>query len=133
MRDPNKVKRYAANWTARNPEKRAAQILLNSAVAAGKVTRQPCEVCGSTYRVHGHHEDYSKPLEVHWLCPTHHKQAHGIFKVKGKEPWDHTKKVQLRDKALVLRSDGMSYSQIGQALGMSMGHAYKIINQPPYR
>jgi hypothetical protein len=32
---------------------------------------QPCEVCGAT-KVEKHHPDYSKPLEVRWLCREHH-------------------------------------------------------------
>lgn len=37
----------------------------------GVLVRQPCEVCGS--KAQAHHNDYSKPLEVRWLCPLHHK------------------------------------------------------------
>lgn len=40
----------------------------------GKITKQPCEVCGAVAQAH--HDDYSKPLEVRWLCPVHHKQEH---------------------------------------------------------
>jgi len=39
------------------------------------VTQRPCEVCGSEYTV-AHHEDYSKPLEVRWLCREHHEILH---------------------------------------------------------
>lgn len=41
----------------------------------GELVRQPCEVCGAT-RTDGHHDDYSKPLEVRWLCRAHHAAAH---------------------------------------------------------
>lgn len=64
--------RKTANWTQKNPEKRKAHNILNTALHAGKITRQPCQVCGSTQRVEAHHEDYSKPLEVEWLCRKHH-------------------------------------------------------------
>src|SRR5262245_57418077 len=37
----------------------------------GKIKRQPCEVCGSTAQMH--HDDYSRPLEVRWLCRPHHQ------------------------------------------------------------
>jgi hypothetical protein len=29
-------------------------------------------------RPQAHHPDYSKPLDVVWLCDDHHKQAHAL-------------------------------------------------------
>jgi len=55
-----------------------ARVRLNDAVQAGRVRRGPCEVCGTTERVHGHHDDYAKPLEVRWLCEPHHKDHHRL-------------------------------------------------------
>lgn len=52
---------------------------LNSAIRNGRVQRQPCERCGVS-RVEAHHEDYSKPLHVRWLCIRHHKERHGRLK-----------------------------------------------------
>ena len=40
-----------------------------------KLERMPCEICGDSI-VEAHHDDYSKPLEVRWLCQSHHKQWH---------------------------------------------------------
>lgn len=49
----------------------------SSALRSGRVERPDiCEVCGIVARVHGHHEDYTKPLEVRWLCPKCHKAEH---------------------------------------------------------
>lgn len=58
------------------------QIVRNkvcNAIRAGKITRQPCENCGTTKRIHAHHEDYSKPFEINWLCFDCHMSHHGIF------------------------------------------------------
>jgi hypothetical protein len=56
------------------PEKVRAPQALRRAVKRGEIKRQPCEVCGNP-RSQGHHDDYSKPLEVRWLCSLHHYQA----------------------------------------------------------
>lgn len=43
---------------------------------ARALERQPCFVCGSVERLHGHHPDYDQPMSVVWLCATHHNQLH---------------------------------------------------------
>ena len=40
-----------------------------------KLVKKPCEICGSI-QVYAHHDDYSKPFEVRWLCPSHHSIWH---------------------------------------------------------
>lgn len=59
----------------RFPERYKAVTALNNAVRDGRLTRQPCEICG-TEKSHGHHHDYSKPFDVKWLCRTHHVAEH---------------------------------------------------------
>ena len=61
------------------PEKVAAINKLNNAMRYHKIEKQPCEVCGDP-NTHAHHNDYSKPLEVRWLCPRHHAQVHKRLK-----------------------------------------------------
>jgi hypothetical protein len=57
-------------------QRRRAVAAVNNAVRDGRLKREPCETCGSTTRVNGHHHDYSKPLEVRWLCPPCHAAEH---------------------------------------------------------
>jgi len=65
-----------AAWMASNPKKRAAQVAIGNAVRDGKLSKKPCEICGSTARVHGHHDDYDRIYDVRWLCPQHHRDWH---------------------------------------------------------
>lgn len=55
-----------------------ANAAVDTAVRAGRLKRpEACSACGQkASRIHGHHHDYSKPLEVQWLCPRCHKLAH---------------------------------------------------------
>ncbi len=41
----------------------------------GKIKRANCIVCGSA-ESEMHHEDYSKPLEVDWMCRDCHMSDH---------------------------------------------------------
>jgi hypothetical protein len=62
-------------WRTGEAHKIKARQLLGNAVKRGDVIKQPCKICGIT-KVHGHHEDYDKPLEVVWLCSKHHADVH---------------------------------------------------------
>lgn len=68
--------RAKSAYIKRNRHKRKAHIILGNALRDGKIIKQPCEVCESTDRIHAHHDDYSKPLDVRWLCPVHHTELH---------------------------------------------------------
>ena len=58
------------------PQQYKAQTMVSNAVRGRKLFKEPCEVCHDTERVHAHHDDYSKPLNVRWLCPAHHRAWH---------------------------------------------------------
>lgn len=46
-------------------------------VSAGNVTRPDrCERCNLIGPVDGHHEDYTRPLDVAWLCKSCHNAEH---------------------------------------------------------
>lgn len=64
-----------AAWVRRNPIARAAHLAVQQALRRGRLTRQPCEVCGAE-AVDAHHPSYAKPLAVRWLCRRHHKAEH---------------------------------------------------------
>ena len=72
------------------PEKYKARNTLNSNLACGKIKRLPCKICGNP-KSEGHHDDYSKPLEVTWYCRKHHREVHK--KLRKKELLAKKKKI----------------------------------------
>lgn len=73
----NKAKHstWVERWRQNNLHKKYAHGVLERAVAKGIVLRGVCEICGKD-KVDGHHDNYSKPLSVRWLCRKHHKEYH---------------------------------------------------------
>ncbi len=65
-------------WQVNNPVKRKASEQVNNAVRDKRISKPvACENCSkSGCRIHGHHDDYSKPLSVRWLCPACHNSWH---------------------------------------------------------
>jgi hypothetical protein len=57
-------------------DKRRARNIVDSAIRDGKLKAKPCERCGFALGVQAHHEDYSKPLDVVWLCTKCHGARH---------------------------------------------------------
>lgn len=79
--EQNKDKTRAAKqrYIAQNPDKRFCHVALNNAVRDKKIMKEPCEKCGEK-KSEAHHEDYSKPLEVLWLCRKCHARHHRKYK-----------------------------------------------------
>lgn len=69
--NPEKIRESTRKYRESNPEKYAAHVAVGNAVRDGKLTKKPCQSCGAE-EVEAHHDDYSKPLEVVWLCKPHH-------------------------------------------------------------
>ncbi len=61
-------------WIVANAIRRKAHNKLAAALKSGKIQSQPCFICGD--KAEAHHPDYSMPLDVTWICPKHHKEAH---------------------------------------------------------
>lgn len=59
----------------RNPLKYKARTAVSNAIRDGRLERGSCEqadggACSGP--VQAHHDDYSRPLDVRWLCRGHH-------------------------------------------------------------
>ncbi len=69
-------------WQKKNKLIRIAHRIVTKALKAGKIRREKCQVCGDPKAL-AHHEDYSKPLDVRWLCQTHHRRRHAEMRAAG--------------------------------------------------
>lgn len=126
-----------ARWRANNRAKYLAHKVVENAVASGRLARQPCELCGATNLVHAHHDDYSRPLDVLWLCPTHHKERHrelgadgprmpeaesvsqqGVRKGGGRRPGQGVK--LCAEQVMAIRNDPRGARRLATAYGVSI-------------
>jgi hypothetical protein len=74
------LSRRKANRYRNDPEYRLKVLARGKvylAIKRGILKRLPCESCGAK-KSHGHHHDYAKPLDVHWLCLKCHLKEHGV-------------------------------------------------------
>lgn len=73
------IPEIVAGWKERyrqnNPQKIRAKNIVSAAKASGKLVPGNCADCGNL-KTEAHHEDYSKPLEVIWLCHRCHMKRH---------------------------------------------------------
>lgn len=68
---------------ALHPEKRAANVIVGNAVRDGRLFKPAecsrCELVPRRRDLHAHHHNYSKPLDVEWICTKcHGVEHHGI-------------------------------------------------------
>lgn len=62
---------------SKDPTKMRARSKAIRAIRSGKIPRpERCAACAERTRLHAHHDDYTKPLEVIFLCPVCHKERH---------------------------------------------------------
>jgi hypothetical protein len=85
MRRPERraaFREYGRAARERYPEKRRAHNAVSHAIRDGRLKRLPCRDCGDP-KTDGHHEDYSKPLEVIWLCRQCHHNEHARLRARS--------------------------------------------------
>lgn len=75
-RGNRQTKEYLSEYRKKFPLKYKATRMVSNAIRDKKLFKMPCEICGADKRTHAHHDDYSKPLNVRWLCAAHHRQWH---------------------------------------------------------
>lgn len=75
-KNPEKYRLYFRKYHYRRPlAKKRARYAVKDALIDGKIQRKPCAIC-DRLPTEAHHPDYSKPLEIIWLCKKHHRKNH---------------------------------------------------------
>lgn len=70
---PKQTPRKFVEFT--HEQREAARVCFRAAITKGTITQKPCAVCDDPHS-EGHHFDYTRPLEVIWLCKPHHGAVH---------------------------------------------------------
>lgn len=68
------VKHARVKMKEEHPEKIKARAAVSNALRDGRLTKEPCHLCGNPDS-EAHHEDYNRPLDVHWVCQECHQTA----------------------------------------------------------
>lgn len=83
--NPERQRAAMERWREAHPLAAAARLAVHKALRSGRLTRQPCESCGNPHTF-AHHDDYAQPLNVRWLCRSHHKQHHASLGAQEVQP-----------------------------------------------
>jgi hypothetical protein len=60
-----------------DPVRRSAWSAVSNAIKSGRLVRPAfCSECGAECRPDAHHDDYTKPITVRWLCRPCHIRHH---------------------------------------------------------
>ena len=97
----NREKRinYAREHRKKFPAQEHAHQVLRSAIRSGRMVRpDECSICHKKCKPQGHHEDYSKPLDVIWLCRSCHTLVHRDYFNKYAKLLNEVKKKESNDE-----------------------------------
>ena len=94
-------------------QKQVARKMVADAIRTKRLVRGACEVCGIE-KAQAHHPDYSKPLDIQWLCRRHHGEAHG---------WKMSDRSEIETAIL---SGTESYAAIAERSGISRERVRQI-------
>ena len=71
------LKKARKNYKEKYPIAYAAHVMTRNAIRDGKIKqRKTCTVCRKKGQLHAHHDDYTKPFAVRWLCIPCHVKWH---------------------------------------------------------
>jgi hypothetical protein len=109
-------------WRETHPIREAAHQAVARALKSGALVRQPCEECARHDGVEAHHEDYTKPLTVRWLCRFHHLARHRELRAQS-VGWSDLSGEEIRAARLAI---GMKSKDLADILGISQSFLSNI-------
>lgn len=80
-KNKDKVLNSKKKWTLKNQIKKKAHSKVLLAIKKGLLIKpNACELCRvNNLSIHAHHDDYTKPLDVKWLCVKCHALRHRVI------------------------------------------------------
>lgn len=79
--DPEKYRLLDKDHRKKYKDKIVVRVMLYDNIKSGRIKKpEKCSVCNEVKKIEGHHRDYSKPLEVVWLCRICHTSEHKALK-----------------------------------------------------
>jgi hypothetical protein len=83
-KNPEKLKKKCREWKSKNKEKAMAHQYVLWALRLNVILKPiECSLCKKKIKLEAHHKDYSKPLDVEWLCKLCHELRHHYDDSKG--------------------------------------------------
>jgi len=78
-KNPDKGVESVGRWQRAHREKQRVHNFICRQVRLGRIIRPViCSKCQTAGRIEGHHEDYSRPLKIVWLC----QKCHSVLRRK---------------------------------------------------
>jgi len=111
------------NWAKRNPHRVSIYQRVHKARKEGLLSKpEYCEKCErETWQLQAHHPDYSKILDVIWLC----RSCHGDMDKKTEDNKDLTEIYQAFNRKGICLAESDTKKGLSKKLGMHDGYASK--------
>ena len=103
---PDAVLQARIKQCAKKPTQTNAYRVVEAAIKAGILVKpDACSICGCNkdeHRIEAHHYDYTKPLDVIWLCSSCHGKADALRRAyEGKPAIPQAKPVEMVSNGVV--------------------------------
>ena len=90
------------NYRYKHVDRYKAKMLVGNALRDGKVLRPDrCQHCSVECVPQGHHNDYSKPLDVIWVCVSCHIEFHNCVK-ELERTYEKENGIEIQDNSAII-------------------------------